>query len=33
MNIRRYVGDKDFYKMVLTIAVPIMIQNGITKYA
>ena len=26
----RYIGDKDFYKSVLSIAVPIMIQNGIT---
>lgn len=26
----KYIGDKKFYKMVLLIAVPIMIQNGIT---
>jgi len=32
MNIRKYVGNKDFYKMVITIAVPIMIQNGITNF-
>lgn len=32
MNIKKYVGDKSFYKMVLTIAVPIMIQNGITNF-
>ena len=32
MNIKKYVGDKEFYKMVLTIAVPIMIQNGITNF-
>ncbi|MDO5518233.1 MAG: MATE family efflux transporter [Clostridium sp.] len=32
MNIRKYIGDKAFYKMVLTIAVPIMIQNGITNF-
>ncbi|WP_418438683.1 MATE family efflux transporter, partial [Blautia sp.] len=25
-------GDKQFYKMVLLIAVPIMIQNGITNF-
>ncbi|SFU89093.1 putative efflux protein, MATE family [Clostridium sp. DSM 8431] len=32
MNIRNYVGDKKFYKMVLGVAVPIMIQNGITNF-
>ena len=30
--LRRFVGDKAFYKMVLAIAVPIMIQNGITNF-
>ena len=29
---RKYFGDKAFYKMVLTIALPIMIQNGITNF-
>ncbi len=29
---RRLIGDKNFYKMVLAIAVPIMIQNGITNF-
>lgn len=30
-NIRKkYIGDVDFYKMILMIALPIMIQNGIT---
>jgi len=29
---KRYVGDKAFYRMVLAIAVPIMIQNGITNF-
>lgn len=29
---RRFIGDKHFYKMVLAIAVPIMIQNGITNF-
>lgn len=29
---RRFVGDRNFYKMVLAIAVPIMIQNGITNF-
>lgn len=28
----KFIGDKTFYKMVLTIAVPIMIQNGITNF-
>ncbi len=30
--IRKLVGDRAFYKMVLAIAVPIMIQNGITNF-
>ncbi len=29
---KRYVGDKAFYRMVLGIAVPIMIQNGISNF-
>lgn len=32
MNIKKYIGDKKFYKMVLAIAIPIMIQNGITNF-
>lgn len=32
MNIRKFIGDKNFYKMVLTIALPIMIQNFITNF-
>lgn len=28
----KFIGDKKFYKMVLMIAVPIMIQNGITNF-
>lgn len=31
-SIRKFIGDKSFYKMVLTIAIPIMIQNGITNF-
>ena len=32
-NVRKkFIGDKSFYKMVLMIAVPIMIQNGITNF-
>lgn len=30
--IRKFIGDKSFYKMVLAIAIPIMIQNGITNF-
>lgn len=30
--IHKFIGDKAFYKMVLAIAVPIMIQNGITNF-
>ena len=29
---KKFVGDKAFYKMVLLIAIPIMIQNGITNF-
>lgn len=29
---RKFIGDKNFYRMVLMIAVPIMIQNGITNF-
>lgn len=29
---RKLIGDKKFYKMVLLVAVPIMIQNGITNF-
>lgn len=28
----KLIGDKQFYKMVLMIAVPVMIQNGITNF-
>ncbi len=28
----KFIGDKKFYKMVLMIAIPIMIQNGITNF-
>uniref|UniRef100_UPI00403FA1A6 MATE family efflux transporter n=1 Tax=Candidatus Enterococcus willemsii TaxID=1857215 RepID=UPI00403FA1A6 len=27
---KKFIGDKTFYRMVLTIAVPMMIQNGVT---
>ena len=30
--VSRFVGDKQFYKMVLAIAIPIMLQNGITNF-
>ncbi|MCM1048147.1 MAG: MATE family efflux transporter [Clostridiales bacterium] len=29
---KKYIGDKAFYKMVLAVAVPIMVQNGITNF-
>ncbi len=28
----KYIGDKAFYKMLMTVSVPIMIQNGITNF-
>lgn len=30
--IRKFIGDRNFYRMVLAVAVPIMIQNGITNF-
>ena len=32
MLLKKYIGDKKFYRMVLAIAVPVMIQNGITNF-
>ncbi len=32
MTLKKYIGDKKFYKMVLTVALPIMIQNGISNF-
>ncbi len=33
MNVyKKLVGDKEFYKLALSVAVPIMIQNGITNF-
>lgn len=29
---RKFIGDRNFYKMVLLVAIPIMIQNGITNF-
>lgn len=29
---KRFIGDKAFYKMALLVAVPIMVQNGITQF-
>lgn len=32
MTLRSYLGDKAFYRRILTIAIPIVIQNGITNF-
>ena len=32
MRLKKYIGDRAFYAMALSIAVPIMIQNGITNF-
>ena len=32
MNIKKYVGDKTFYKHVLVVALPIAVQNAITSF-
>lgn len=29
---KKLIGDREFYKMVLSVAVPIMVQNGITNF-
>lgn len=29
---KKYIGDRNFYKKVLTVAIPVMIQNGITNF-
>ena len=29
---KRFIGDKKFYKMLLAVALPIIIQNGITNF-
>ena len=31
-RLSKLIGTKSFYKMVLRVAVPIMIQNGITNF-
>ena len=30
--LKKFVGDKVFYRMVMIVAVPIMIQNGVTNF-
>ena len=30
--LKKYIGNKQFYKLALSVAVPIMIQNGITNF-
>ena len=32
LEMKKFIGDKAFYKMVLLVAVPIMVQNGITNF-
>lgn len=32
MNLKKFIGDRSFYRSVLAIAVPMMIQNGITNF-
>ena len=32
MRLRSRLGTKDFYKMVLAVAVPMIIQNGLTNF-
>ena len=30
--LKRYIGDKAFYRRVFAVAIPIIIQNGITNF-
>lgn len=32
MNLKKFIGTKDFYKKVLLITIPIILQNGITNF-
>lgn len=32
MRLKTRLGTKDFYKMVLAIAVPMIVQNGLTNF-
>ncbi|MBR2461369.1 MAG: MATE family efflux transporter [Clostridia bacterium] len=32
MNLNKYIGDRKFYRTVLKVSVPMMIQNGITNF-
>ena len=32
MGIRKFIGDKRFYAMLMAIAVPMVVQNGITNF-
>jgi Na+-driven multidrug efflux pump len=32
MNIKKLIGTRSFYRMILGITIPIIIQNGITTF-
>jgi len=32
MNMKKYIGDRKFYRKILIIAVPIMVQNGVSNF-
>ena len=32
VSLNKYIGDRKFYRRVLGVAVPVMIQNGITNF-
>ena len=32
MSLQKYIGTKDFYRVLLGVAIPIMVQNGITNF-
>ena len=32
MSLKKFIGDKRFYAMLMAIAVPMVVQNGITNF-
>ena len=32
MKLKKLIGNKDFYRMVFAVAVPIMVQSGISQF-
>ena len=32
LKVKRLIGTREFYKIVFAVAIPVMIQNGITNF-